>query len=72
MDHTRFDAALRALGRQTTRRRGLAAAFGVILGGAGMAEARAKNGQPRPATSDPAGAKRVKGPCGDGSEADNA
>ncbi len=59
MEDHRFDAALRALGAGTTRRRGIASAFAVLLGG-GIAGADASRKRPAPA-----------GPCGDGSAADN-
>jgi DNA-binding beta-propeller fold protein YncE len=70
MDEQRFDAALRALNRATTRRTGFAAALGVLLGGAGL-EASAKGGKPgkdrgKERDQDEDGAEH-EGPCGDGS-----
>ncbi len=64
VDHQRFDAALRALGRQTTRRQGIAAAAGVLFGMAGGAAVAG--------SSEPAGTEKSKGPCGNGSRKDNA
>ncbi|MFM9106755.1 MAG: NHL repeat-containing protein [Chloroflexota bacterium] len=69
MDHQRFDAAVRALGRQVTRRRGLAAAAGVLLAASGhAAEARRKHDR----TTARGQRKREPGPCGDGSPEANA
>ncbi|MFM9108242.1 MAG: NHL repeat-containing protein [Chloroflexota bacterium] len=64
MDDRRFDAALRALDRAATRRRGIAAALGVMLGAASV-DASAKG------RTAPAGGPAVQGPCGDGSWQDN-
>jgi hypothetical protein len=62
MDEQRFDAALRALQAGTTRRRGLAAALGLILGGVGLdASAKGKD-RDKPGT---------EGPCGNGSRKAN-
>jgi DNA-binding beta-propeller fold protein YncE len=62
MDEQRFDAALRALNTGTTRRSGLAAALGVLIGGAtGAASAGAASGD----------GPTTQGPCGNGSARDN-
>ncbi|MGI9253311.1 MAG: hypothetical protein ACR2J8_06165 [Thermomicrobiales bacterium] len=70
MDQQRFDAALKALHTGTTRRRGLAAALGVLLGGAGLDAAAKRQGQGQ---GQSAASKRpaAAGPCGDGSAKDN-
>jgi hypothetical protein len=65
MDDQRFDAALRALNTGVTRRRGLAAALGVLFGTAGVADAAKKTG--KQADSGPS----TEGPCGDGSSKAN-
>ncbi len=58
MDEQRFDAALRALHTATTRRKGLAAALGLLLGGMALdADARGNQGR----------GPAAQGPCGDGS-----
>jgi DNA-binding beta-propeller fold protein YncE len=65
MDEQRFDAALRALNGATTRRQGLAAAFGMILG-AGMLDALAKGANKGKDRSKAPGGLETEGPCGNG------
>jgi hypothetical protein len=70
MDEQRFDAALRALGTGTTRRRGLAAAFGILFGTTAITYSARKRSQP--AADEQAGKSdkdqsNAEGPCGDGS-----
>jgi hypothetical protein len=60
MDDLRFDAALRALNAGTTRRRGLAAAAGLLLGGFVVDAGAADRKRPE-----------REGPCGDRSGKDN-
>jgi hypothetical protein len=65
MEQQRFDAALRALQLGTTRRAGLAAALGVIFGGAGLTVAARGHGGGKDARG--RGKPSREGPCGDGS-----
>ncbi|MGI9253860.1 MAG: NHL repeat-containing protein [Thermomicrobiales bacterium] len=79
MDHEKFDEASKALSTGTSRRRGLAAAAGVLLG-AGLTAAAAKGDdssgskntkkrirKQRPAHRPTGKKSSVQGPCGDGS-----
>jgi hypothetical protein len=69
MDEKRFDDAIRALNGSMSRRRGIAAAIGALLGGAAAAEATAKDRKRGAvAAGDDA---NVEGPCGDGSRKAN-
>ncbi|MFM9107090.1 MAG: hypothetical protein ACKOWF_10390 [Chloroflexota bacterium] len=71
MDHTSFDRIARLLGGAATRRQGLAAALGGVLG-AGLAAAA-----PAAAAQSPSAKIRrrkrpgITGPCGDGTRAEN-
>jgi hypothetical protein len=82
VDSGRFDAALRALQTGTTRRRGLGALLGVLLGsgGAGLAAAGAGAQERGPDEGRARGGgrghgrrarPRPEGPCGDGTRKDN-
>jgi DNA-binding beta-propeller fold protein YncE len=73
MDQHRFEAALRALAQGTTRRRGLAATLGALLGGVGLetvAKRRATDADPERSMGRGAG-PGAEGPCGNGSAKEN-
>ncbi|MGI9254897.1 MAG: hypothetical protein ACR2J8_14220, partial [Thermomicrobiales bacterium] len=75
MDERRFEAALRALQAGTTRRTGVAAAIGALIGGAGR-EVAAKHGPAQRdrrhgAGKDASARQAPHGPCGDGSVPEN-
>jgi hypothetical protein len=62
MDQERFEMISRAVGATVSRRRGLAAALGAVLGGGALAAGDVAAGRRRP---------KPEGPCGNGSRKDN-
>jgi hypothetical protein len=74
MDQQRFDAAIRALNTGTTRRSGIAAALGMLLGGVGIAASDAKQKNRKDGAGSQGKTKdkpEAEGPCGDGTWRDN-